>query len=88
MNTPTTATIDAAGRLVVPKPIRELAHLEPGMLLEVRFRDGLIEIEPAPRTVRLERRGSVLVAVPVGSTTPLTSEQVEASMKQIRHRGE
>ncbi len=39
-------TIDAAGRLVIPKKIREEAGLKPGTALDVRVRDGVIEIEP------------------------------------------
>jgi AbrB family looped-hinge helix DNA binding protein len=43
-------TIDAAGRLVIPKQIGEKASLKPGMALDVRVRDGVIEIEPeSPR---------------------------------------
>ena len=41
-------TTDAAGRLVIPKEIRREAGLKPGMVLEVHWRDGHIEIEPAP----------------------------------------
>ena len=37
-------TMDSAGRLVIPSDIRREAALEPGMPLEVRTRDGVIEI--------------------------------------------
>jgi AbrB family looped-hinge helix DNA binding protein len=49
-------TIDSAGRLVVPKEVRQQAQLEPGMPLEIRYREGCIEIEPAPLEVDLRRR--------------------------------
>jgi bifunctional DNA-binding transcriptional regulator/antitoxin component of YhaV-PrlF toxin-antitoxin module len=39
---------DAAGRLVIPAEIKRAAALEPGVPLEVRWRDGVIEIEPQP----------------------------------------
>lgn len=42
-------TIDAAGRLAIPKAIREQAGLRPGIELDVRLSDGVVEIEPAPR---------------------------------------
>jgi len=77
-------TIDRAGRIVVPKPVREAAGLVPGMRLRVSFRDGHIEIEPAPRDVRLERRGPVLVAVAVEESEPLTEEAVRASTVALR----
>ena len=40
-------TMDAAGRLVLPKAIRERAQLVAGRPLEVRVVDGRVEIEPA-----------------------------------------
>ncbi|HZS92352.1 MAG TPA: AbrB/MazE/SpoVT family DNA-binding domain-containing protein, partial [Chloroflexota bacterium] len=40
-------TMDAAGRLVIPREIRRQAGLQPGMPVEVRWHDGRIEIEPA-----------------------------------------
>ena len=57
--------IDSAGRLVVPKEIRREAGIEAGMPLQIQCRDGRIEIEPAPLPVTLERKGRLLVAVPV-----------------------
>lgn len=55
-------TIDAAGRVVIPKLIREAAGLKPGSPLKIEFRDGRIEIERKSAKVRLVRKGSVLVA--------------------------
>jgi len=76
-------TIDAAGRLVIPKELRREAGLEPGTELEIRWRQGLIEIEPAPLPVKLKKRGRFLVAVPDHPVEPLTSEQVERTRRQI-----
>ena len=70
-------TIDNAGRLVIPKEIRRLAHIAPGMPLEIRWQDGHIEIEPAPAQVNLQRRGRLLVAVPQHEAEALTPELVE-----------
>jgi AbrB family looped-hinge helix DNA binding protein len=77
-------TIDSAGRLVIPKEIRRDAGLKPGMPLDVRWREGLIEIEPAPLPVKLTKRGRLLVAVPEKPITPLLSETVERTRRQIR----
>ena len=76
-------TMDRAGRLVIPKEIRREAKLAPGMLLEVRWREGRIEIEPAPAAVRLERRGRLLVAVPRKKTPALTADAVEQTRSKI-----
>ncbi|HEX7155495.1 MAG TPA: AbrB/MazE/SpoVT family DNA-binding domain-containing protein [Thermoanaerobaculia bacterium] len=88
MNGPadTTTTIDGAGRLVVPKEVRDLAGLEPGVPLLIRYRDGRIEIEPKPRAVRFERRGRVQVAVAVDPGEPLTEDVVGDTLRQLRER--
>jgi AbrB family looped-hinge helix DNA binding protein len=77
-------TIDAAGRLVIPKKLREEAGLLPGMELEVRCRHGRIEVEAAAPGYHLERSGRFLVAVPNAPTPPLTQEIVEATREEIR----
>ena len=84
-------TMDGAGRLVIPKEIRREARLAPGVPLEVRWRDGRIEIEPAPAPVRLQRRGRLLVAVPrnkLPKLMPETVEQTRARLIEDRVTGE
>jgi len=76
-------TIDAAGRLVIPGPIRREAALEPGVPLEVRWRDGIIEIEPQPIAVSLEKRGRLLVAKPKGRVRPLGTAAVERTRRDV-----
>jgi AbrB family looped-hinge helix DNA binding protein len=76
-------TMDRAGRLVIPKEIRREARLAPGAPLEVTWRDGRIEIEPAPAPVSLRRRGRLLVAVPVRKTPELTPETVEQTRSKL-----
>ena len=54
-------TIDAAGRLVVPKSLREQFHLTPGSEIEIESTaDGVI-IRPADRDAVLVDRAGVLV---------------------------
>jgi AbrB family looped-hinge helix DNA binding protein len=57
-------SIDRAGRLVIPQEIRRKSDIKPGMPLEVRWEKGTIAITLAPLTVKLERKGRLLVAVP------------------------
>ena len=76
-------TIDSAGRVVIPKKVREAAGLTPGTPLEVRVRDGVVEIEQAPMKVKLVREGRFLVAVPLEDVPVLTSEEVEATRQAI-----
>jgi len=75
-------TIDAAGRLVIPRRIRREAGLEAGSELEIRLEDGHIEIMPAPLEVKLVKKGSLMVAVPARPVGALT----EADVEQTRHR--
>jgi AbrB family looped-hinge helix DNA binding protein len=82
-------TIDSAGRLVIPKDVRRQAGLHPGDELEVRWRDGRIEIEPVMIPVRLEWQDGWLVAVPEVDVPPLTEDIVNATLKALhRERGE
>ena len=76
-------TIDSAGRIVIPKAVREAARLLPGMPLAVAFRDGRVEIEPEPRQVRLEREGSFLVAVPAEPGEALSADVVESTRDDL-----
>lgn len=77
-------TIDTAGRLVIPKEIRREAGLRPGTPLDVRWKEGCIEITPAPLPVKLVRRGRLLVAVPEKEIGPLTTDAVERTRKALR----
>lgn len=79
-------TMDSAGRLVIPSEIRREAGLQPDTPLEVRWRDGVIEIEPQPLPVTLERRGRLVVAVPRKRVERLTTAAVDRTARQVRHR--
>jgi AbrB family looped-hinge helix DNA binding protein len=78
--------MDAAGRLVIPSEIRREAALEPGVPLEVRWHDGVIEIEPKPLPVRLQRRRRLLVASPQKKTGALRASTVERTRTQLAER--
>lgn len=55
-------TIDSAGRLVVPKALRDELRLEGGTLVEITLREGKIELQPVATPMRLVRRSGRLVA--------------------------
>lgn len=77
--------MDRAGRMVIPKPIREAAGLRPGESLEVAYRDGRIEIEPPAAEVKLVRKGKLVVAHSPGAA-PLKHEEVNRVLQEIRRR--
>lgn len=79
-----TVTMDSAGRLVIPKELRKEAELEPGVPLEIRCRDGLIEIAPKAMEVTLEREGPFLVARPKQPVPTLTNAMVNRTVAKIR----
>ncbi len=77
-------TIDAAGRVVIPKALRERTGLRGGTKLRIEYEDGRIVIEPANDPVRLVRRGSVLVATREGTAGQLTNEEVLEQIRALR----
>jgi AbrB family looped-hinge helix DNA binding protein len=67
-------TIDAAGRIVVPKALRESLGFAPGTELEIEAVDGRLEVAvPSRVTVEDGPHGPRFVA---GDADPLTVEQV------------
>jgi AbrB family looped-hinge helix DNA binding protein len=78
------STIDAAGRIVVPKPLRQALGLNPGQRLEMRARDGRLEIEIVPTQVTLRKRGKGMVAIPDTELPALTAEQVRDTLERVR----
>jgi AbrB family looped-hinge helix DNA binding protein len=79
-------TMDKAGRLVIPSDIRREAALDPGTPLEIRWRDGVLEIEPQPLSVRIERKGRLLVATPARKVAPLRASTVEQTRRRVAFR--
>ncbi|MGI9112262.1 MAG: AbrB/MazE/SpoVT family DNA-binding domain-containing protein [Gaiellaceae bacterium] len=77
-------TIDVAGRIVVPKRLRDELRLEAGQPLEIAARDGRLEIEPQAMPMRLERREGSLVAVPDEPLPVLTASEVRETLEQLR----
>lgn len=77
-------TIDKAGRIVVPKALRDALGMHAGSELDAAAIDGALEIRPAPTSVSLEQRDGVLVAVPDRELPALTAEQVRATLEQTR----
>lgn len=78
------STIDSAGRLVVPKAIRDRLGLTGGQSVEIRERDGTIEIEPVATPMTVRKRRGVPVAVPENDLPPLTDDIVRTTIERTR----
>lgn len=83
------STIDSAGRIVLPKAIREAANLEGGTEVDVRIAGDHLEIEPIPAAVSFVRKGDFVVAVPQRTLEKkLTVDVVEETRAQINRERE
>jgi AbrB family looped-hinge helix DNA binding protein len=75
-------TIDAAGRLVVPKPLRDELGFAPGAELDLQAVDGRLEVT-MPSRVRVEEGPhGPRFAADVGE--PLSAAQVRELMERTR----
>ena len=77
-------TIDMAGRVVVPKALRERAGLTAGTRLRIWCEDGIIHVAPAPRVVSIVCEDDLPVANPVEASRPLSTEVVRDTLEEIR----
>lgn len=77
-------TIDAAGRVVIPKQIRETAGLKAGCKLNVSYRDGKVEIEPKqPKAKLIRERGRLVIAAP--GIRKMTVREVDDWIERARN---
>lgn len=77
-------TIDAAGRIVVPKAARDAMGLTAGREVDIVFTDGRIEIELAPADVRVEVVDGLPRLITDGDLPPLTDDDVRAAIEATR----
>lgn len=79
-------TIDAGGRVVIPKVIRDRLGLGPRSRVEVAERDGVITVEPRRPPTRLEDRDGVLVAVVDAPAIAMPDSLTRDTLEAIRER--
>lgn len=75
------ATIDGAGRIVVPKPLREELGFAPGMELDLESVDGRLEVSAPSRVVVEDGPHGVRFSA---EAEPLTTEQVRDIVERGR----
>jgi AbrB family looped-hinge helix DNA binding protein len=77
-------TIDRAGRVVIPKAIRERAGLEPGMELEVSVDSGRVELTPVGPQGRVVYEDGLPYWEPPPGTRPFTLEELNEWIRTDR----
>ena len=78
-----TIQIDKAGRVVLPKPLRDQFNLLPGDKLRLSIEGNSFRLAPAESGGKLVRKGTVLVFA--GSfAEPITTEKVHEIIDEIR----
>jgi AbrB family looped-hinge helix DNA binding protein len=80
-------TIDAGGRVVVPKALRDRLGLAAGTRVEIDEADGVITIARARVETRVEDRDGVLVAVTdLAPDARIDAEVVRDVLEAVRDR--
>ena len=79
-------TIDKAGRVVIPAPLRDKAGFTPGAELEITVDEQGVRLERVAEGPRLVRIGKRLVARPRAATDSRPSVDVGALVEEERNR--
>jgi AbrB family looped-hinge helix DNA binding protein len=76
-------TMDKAGRVIIPKPMREELHLEPGDALEIESAGEQITLRPVRGTGPLTQEHGVWV---FHTGQPLPASATDEMLQQIREK--
>ena len=78
-------TIDRAGRIVVPKALRDALSLTAGQELELDApANGTLEIQPPRAALRLVPDGDRVRVVADEPLPPITADMIRDTLEQIR----
>jgi AbrB family looped-hinge helix DNA binding protein len=78
-------TLDKAGRIVLPKPLRDELRLEPGDTLEIESSSDEITLRPTRGQAQLRKKHGVWV---YRSGEPLSQETVDRTVQEVRQERE
>lgn len=73
--------IDQAGRVVLPKPVRDRLQLEPGESLEMESYEDHIVLRPIRGNVPLRKKRGIWV---FRADTPLAASEVDDTIRKVR----
>lgn len=78
-------TLDKAGRIVLPKPLRDELQLAPGDILEIESAGDHITMRPVRGNGQLQKRDGLWV---FHSGEPITAEMAERTAREVRRERE
>lgn len=76
------ATLDKAGRIVLPKPLRDELHLEAGDAVEIESSGEDITLRPVRGQAQLRKKHGIWV---YRAGEALSAATVENTIRQIHH---
>lgn len=74
-------TLDRAGRVVLPKTLRDELHLSPGDTLDVAVKGGEVTLRPRRGATPLQKEHGIWV---FRTGEPLTADETEGTLRNIR----
>jgi AbrB family looped-hinge helix DNA binding protein len=77
-------TIDNAGRIVVPKALRDALHLSGGDEVEIELDGERLTLTPAYRQVKLRRGPHGILTADLGLPRPTSVEEVREELERTR----
>ncbi len=80
---PASVTLDKAGRVVLPKPLRDELHLSPGDTLDVSVEGEAMTLRPRRAAPALQKERGVWV---YRTGEPLTVEETDEVIQRIRNQ--
>lgn len=77
-----TITVDRAGRVVLPKPVRDKLQLSAGDSLELESSEGQIILRPVRGTAQMRMRDGIWV---FRTGQPISAASVNETIQQVRN---
>lgn len=77
----TAPTVDKAGRVVLPKPVRDELQLSAGDSLDLESSGDRIVLRPGRGTVRMQQKQGIWV---FRTGQPISAESVNETIQQLR----
>jgi AbrB family looped-hinge helix DNA binding protein len=81
-----TTTLDSAGRVVIPKPLRDELGLEAGATLRAELQGDVVTLRPVRGDSRLRKERGVWVFRGEGRLTGEDTDRALTQLREARHR--